>query len=71
MNTTQLLEQMKRLDLAESDALMLLTEARIISDHCLRVWDIAQPDLSRAVQWFTGKRWCYGTARDINEKYLA
>ncbi len=55
MNHQALLEQMKRLQLTENDALTLLQEARIISDHCLRTADIAEPDLSRAVEFLKAR----------------
>lgn len=55
MNHQALLEQMKRLQLTENDALTLLQEARIISDHCLRTADIAAADLPRAVEFLKAK----------------
>lgn len=71
MNITPLLEQMKRLELTEPEVMHLLSEARLISDNCVRLWDIAEPDLSRAVQWLASKRIRYGNGTDINEKTLA
>lgn len=56
MNHSALLEQMKLLELTEAEAMHELSEARIISDNCVRVWDIAQPDLDRAINWLKSKR---------------
>lgn len=55
MNHQALLDQMKRLQLTENDALTWLQETGIISDHCLRTADIAEPDLSRAVEFLKAK----------------
>lgn len=54
MNHALLFEQMKRLELTEAEAMHVLSEARIISDNCVRVWDIAEPDLSRAIAALCG-----------------
>lgn len=62
MNHNALLEEMKRLNLTENDALTLLQEARIISDHCLRTADIAAADLSRAVEFLKARN------SEINER---
>jgi len=51
-----LLAELKRMDLTEPEALTLLSDAAVISDHCLRLWDIAQPDLDRAILWFRNQR---------------
>lgn len=65
-----LLEQMKRLELTEAEAMHELSEARMISDNCVRVWDIAEPDLSRAINWLKSKRIGWGDGVDINAKVL-
>jgi len=70
MTHQQLLAELKRLDLTEAEALTLLSDANVISDHCVRIWDIAQPDLDRAIQWFKVRRVHYGSATDINEKCI-
>lgn len=51
MNHSALLEQMKRLGLTDAEAMHELSEARLISDNCVKVWDIAQPDLTRCVEF--------------------
>lgn len=56
MNHSALLEEMSRLCLTDAEAMNLLTEARIISDECVRVWDIAQPDLDQAINWLKSKK---------------
>jgi hypothetical protein len=55
-NHAHLLYQMKRLELTEPEVMHLLTEARIISDNCIRLWDIADPDLTKAVMWLMSPR---------------
>ena len=37
--------------LTERLAINLLTDARIISDQCVNVHDVAEPDLTRAIVW--------------------
>lgn len=70
MNHALLLEEMKRLELTEAEAMHVLSEARIISDNCVRVWDIAEPDLSRAILWLKSKPIGWGDGVDINAKVL-
>ena len=55
MNHQALLDQMKRLQLTENAALTLLQDAQLISDHCLNLADIPEPDLSRAVEFLKAK----------------
>lgn len=50
MTHAQLLEQMKRLGLTEAQTINWLMDKNLISDHCIRIWDIAGPDLACAVQ---------------------
>lgn len=71
MTAAGLLEQMKRLELTEPELMHLLSEARLISDNCVRLWDIAEPDLSRAVQWLAARRIKWGNGTDYNAKVLA
>ena len=66
----QLLAQMKRLELSEPEVLNVLNEAGIISDQCVRLWDIPEPDLTRAVDWLKSKRVQWGDGKDINAKVL-
>lgn len=56
MSHAQLMEQMKRLEYTEPQVMNLLSEARLISDNCVRLWDIAEPDLSRSVLFLTSPR---------------
>lgn len=56
MSHAQLMEQMKRLEYTEPQVMNLLSEARLISDNCVRLWDIAEPDLSRAVCFLSSPR---------------
>lgn len=70
MTAADLLEQMKRLDLTEIEVMHELSEARLISDNCVRLWDIAEPDLANAVRWLQAKRIRYGNGKDINAKVL-
>lgn len=37
--------------LTERLAMNLLTDARIISDNCVNVQDVAEPDLTLAIVW--------------------
>lgn len=70
MTHTDLLEQMKRLELTDAQAMHLLSEARLISDNCVKVWDIAEPDLSSAFHWLRAKRIRWGSPSDYNAKTL-
>lgn len=70
MTHSALLDQMKRLGLTDMEAMHELSEARLISDNCVRVWDIAQPDLTRCVQWLASKRIKWGSELNANEKVL-
>lgn len=70
MTAAALLEQMKRLELTEPQVMHVLSEARLISDNCVRLWDIAEPDLSRAVRWLQTRRVRYGDGKDCNAKIL-
>lgn len=56
MSHAQLMEQMKRLEYTEPQVMNLLSEARLISDNCVRLWDIAEPDLGRAVLFLSSPR---------------
>lgn len=49
MTHNALLEQMNRLGLTEAQTINWLIDKNLISDHCLRLWDIAGADLTRAV----------------------
>lgn len=72
----QLMEQMKRLEYTEPQVMNLLSEARLISDNCVRLWDIAEPDLSRAVcflssprpDYMQSARLLYQQTQKINDK---
>ncbi len=70
MTAADLLEQMKRLDLTEIEVMHELSEARLISDNCVRLWDIAEPDLANAVRWLQAKRIRYGADGNPNLKVL-
>ena len=70
MNHQALLEQMKRLELTDAETVDVLQEARLISDNCIRVWDIAEPDLSIAINWLKSKRLAWGDGADCNVKVL-
>ncbi len=70
MTHSDLLAQMKRLELTDPQVMHLLSEARLISDNCVRVWDIAEPDLSVAINWLRSKRVQWGSGGDCNAKKL-
>lgn len=55
MNHQALLDQMKRLQLTTEEVMPILIEARIVSDNCVLIWDIAEPDLSRAVEFLKAR----------------
>jgi hypothetical protein len=70
MIAAELFSQMRRLQLTEAELMHYLTEAGLISDNCIRLWDIAEPDMTRAVNWLNTKRVKWGSETDINEKVL-
>ena len=71
MTHKELLDQMHRLELTEAEAMLLLNDAGLISDNCVRLWDIVEPDLSTAKQWLKAKRVRYGDGTgDTNAKVL-
>jgi hypothetical protein len=43
--------ELLRLGWTDTKALNTLVEYRLISDHCVTLQDIAEPDLTRAVKW--------------------
>jgi hypothetical protein len=61
---------MKRLALTDAETVDVLLEARLISDNCIRVWDIAEPDLSIAIGWLKSKRLGWGDGADCNKIVL-
>lgn len=65
-----LLAQMKRLGLSEPEVLNELNDAGLISDQCVRLWDIPEPDLTRAVGWLKTKRIQWGDGENCNVKVL-
>jgi hypothetical protein len=52
MNHHLLLREIRRLNLTETEAMLLLKDAYLISDNCIGVNDIAEPDLSAAINYF-------------------
>lgn len=46
-----LLSEIARLGWTDNKALNVLVDFRIISDHCVTLQDIAEPDLTKAAKW--------------------
>lgn len=51
-----ILSQFKRLNLSEGHGMALLAQRNIISDNCVRVWDIYRTDIQNVVTWLQARK---------------